>query len=235
MVLQTDSLVAGYGTSEILHGISLSAGPEGLAVLGPNGAGKTTLLRVLSGLLQPRAGTVTLNGVSTGSLPPERIVGMGMVHVPQGRRIFGSMTVRENLQLGAYLTKDRRRVRQRLDEIYDIFPRLRIAADRSASQMSGGEQQMLAIARALMIPATVILLDEPSDGLAPMIIEELADLLVGIQAHFPVSLVLVEQNPWLATKVTERCIVLAEGLIVAQGETQQIAVPERLKELYLSA
>ncbi len=233
MALEIENLRVGYGSSEVLHGVSLGVNGDSVAVLGANGAGKSTLLRAISGLLRPAAGAIRFDGQLLNGLSPERIVALGISHVPQGRRIFTSLTVRENLTLATFTIGDRREGRRRIDEIWSLFPRLRVAESRKGSALSGGEQQMLAIARGLVMPSRLLMLDEPSIGLAPRLIEDVASTLANVRDHFHVAVLIVEQNPWLAHTVAERCVVLSGGRVVASGPMDEFDLGTRLQDLYL--
>jgi branched-chain amino acid transport system ATP-binding protein len=221
-----------YGDSHILHGVSFSL-PQGgvLALLGRNGAGKTTCISTIIGFLKPRDGQIQLFGESIEGLNPERISHLGIGLVPQGRRIFPSLTVRENLAV-AQQRRTRRVKRWNVDRIYDLFPRLRERHAQFAGTLSGGEQQMLAIGRALMGNPRVLLLDEPSEGLAPMIVAEVGRTIRRLKDEGQ-SIVLVEQNRQLALDVADRAVILNTGRCVFSGEATELANNEELMSQHL--
>ncbi|MTD13902.1 ATP-binding cassette domain-containing protein [Nakamurella sp. YIM 132087] len=205
-------LVAGYGAAEVLHGIDLEVGDrEAVAILGPNGAGKSTLMNVLSGIVRPRAGTWRLGDTDVTGLPPHRLVRAGIVHVPEGRQVFPQMTVKENLLLGAFARPDRGG--SRLAAVLDLFPRLAERIGQDAQTLSGGEQQMLAIGRGLMAEPALLLLDEPTLGLAPILVDEVLARLRQICETFGVSVLVAEQNSYLAGGLCHRFYVLTDGSV----------------------
>jgi branched-chain amino acid transport system ATP-binding protein len=211
------NLVAAYGAVEVLHRISLHLDPgEIVAVLGPNGAGKSTLLKTIMGLLHPRSGEISFEEKRIDRLPPEDILLRGIALVPEGRRIFGGLTVLENLRLGAYTQPNPRGVEQRLNSMFERFSILADRRHQTAGTLSGGEQQQLAIARALMSNPKVILLDEPSLGLAPVLVEKVFALLKELRTS-ELSMLLVEQNTHQALDITDRAYVLTNGVIHAEG------------------
>jgi branched-chain amino acid transport system ATP-binding protein len=217
MMLSVRGLTSGYNSSAVLHEINLTveAGAV-LTVVGSNGAGKTTLLRTLSGLLRPMAGQVTLDGVDITHRSPAEIVKLGMAHVPEGRRIFAGLTVEENLLMGGFIVGDKRKFRANLDHVFELFPRLQERRKQVATTLSGGEQQMLAIGRALMTTPKLLLLDEPSMGLAPIVIETLLSSLQALQRS-GLCILLVEQNASLALGLADRFMVLTQGRVVKTG------------------
>src|SRR5215475_7872443 len=182
-MLDLKSVDAGYGTFQALFGVSLEVkAGEAVGVIGPNGAGKTTLMRVISGLIRPRAGTITMQGSDILATPPHRIVGLGIAHVPENRRLFPRLTVEENLKMGAFMHEARARHDERLDFVFGLFPRLKERRHQMAGTMSGGEQQMCAIGRALMSDPKLLLLDEPSAGLAPVVVQQVFELVNKIRS-----------------------------------------------------
>ena len=219
-LLSLDRVNAFYGESHVLHDLSLNL-QEGrlLALLGRNGAGKTTCISTIIGFLQPRSGRITLAGESLEKLSPERICRAGIGLVPQGRRIFGSLTVRENLDVAARPPAAGGKRHWTRDDVWGIFPRLKERQNQMAGSLSGGEQQMLAIGRGLMTNPRVLLLDEPSEGLAPQIVRELGEVLMTLKEHL--SMVLVEQNLGLALKVTDDVVLLNTGRVVFSGTREQ--------------
>jgi branched-chain amino acid transport system ATP-binding protein len=231
-MLRVDGLDVAYGPVRALEGVSFEV-PEGsiTAVLGANGAGKTTLLRTLSGLVRPRAGSVRLDGGELTRMAVERIVRRGMVHVPEGRGIIEELTVEENLRLGG-LWRDGRG-RDGFDEVFELFPRLAERRERQATTLSGGERQMLAIGRALMARPRLLLLDEPSLGLAPQLAARIMGVLRRLRDERGLTVLLVEQNAKGALSVADRGIVLSLGRIVAEDEPATLAADDQLRHAYL--
>jgi len=231
-VLAVTDLVAGYGATEILRGVDLSIQPnEIVAVLGANGAGKSTLNRVLSGVLRAWRGSVRFAGAMIERAPPADIVRRGLIHVPEGRRIFPNMTVRENIDLGAFRRARSRRADNR-ERVFAIFPRLAERQSQRAGTLSGGEQQMLAIGRGLMAEPQLLILDEPSLGLSPLLVEELFGLIRRIHAE-GVAVLLVEQNVVQSLEVAQRAYILDNGRFVLEGSADQIRDDPALKRAYL--
>jgi branched-chain amino acid transport system ATP-binding protein len=231
-VLEVRDLHVSYGEIPALKGISLSVGAgEIVALLGSNGAGKTTTLRTLSGLLAPRAGDIVLEDRPIAGLPAHVIVRRGIAHVPEGRRIFNRLTVRENLEMGAYTRSDAG-VAADLERVFALFPRLRERRAQVAGTLSGGEQQMLAIARALMASPRLLLLDEPSMGLAPVLVEQIFETVQDINRQ-GTTILLVEQNAALALDVAQRAYVLETGSIVLSGAAADLARDQDVRRAYL--
>jgi len=231
-MLEVTALTAGYDTLEVLHGVYLTVrNAEVIAVLGSNGAGKSTLNNVLSGILRPRAGSVRFAGEEIGRESPSAIVARGLVQVPEGRRIFPNLTVLENLELGAYRRGSANR-KKNLQRIMDIFPRLRERRRQQAGTLSGGEQQMLAIGRGLMAEPKLLILDEPSLGLSPLLVEEMFALITDINAEGP-AVLLVEQNVFQALEIAHRGYVLENGRIVLEGAATALLENAELKRSYL--
>jgi len=226
-MLDVEAIHTYYGDSHVLHGVSLRVGPgEAVAVLGRNGAGKTTAIRSIAGFTPPRAGRVVFEGQAIEHWPAYRIARRGLALVPQGRRIFAPLSVRENLLLGA------RAQGFTLERVYALFPRLREREQQSGGTLSGGEQQMLAIGRALLTNSRLILLDEPSEGLAPLIVREIGRTLLALKAE-RLSLLLVEQNYHLALRVADRVYVMSKGRIVWEGTPAGLEADEEVKRRYL--
>ena len=231
-ILSIASLHAGYGATEILRGIDLAVAPgEIVAVLGSNGAGKSTLNRAISGVLRPWRGAIRFAGAQIERAKPSAIVSHGLIHVPEGRRIFPNMTVAENLDLGCYRRARARRAPNR-ERVFGIFPRLAERHGQSAGTLSGGEQQMLAIGRGLMAEPKLLILDEPSLGLSPLLVEELFALIKSINAQ-GIALLLVEQNVVQSLEVAQRAYVLDNGTIVLQGSAADVRNDPNLKRAYL--
>jgi branched-chain amino acid transport system ATP-binding protein len=226
-VLEVDSIHTYYGESHVLHGVSLRVAPgEAVALLGRNGAGKTTAIRSIVGFTPPRAGRVVFEGQAIERWPAYRIARRGLALVPQGRRIFAPLSVRENLLLGA------RSEGWTLERVFELFPRLRERQAQLGGTLSGGEQQMLAIARALLTNGRLLLLDEPSEGLAPLIVREIGTILTALKAE-RLSLLLVEQNYHLALRVADRVYVMNKGQIVYQGTPAGLEADPEVKRRYL--
>jgi branched-chain amino acid transport system ATP-binding protein len=231
-LLAIDGLHTGYGATEILRGIDLAVNEgEIVAVLGSNGAGKSTLNRTISGVVRPWRGAIRFAGDPIERTPPSAIVSRGLIHVPEGRRIFPNMSVAENLDLGGYRRARRRRAENR-ERVFGIFPRLAERQEQSAGTLSGGEQQMLAIGRGLMAEPTLLILDEPSLGLSPLLVEELFALIRRINTE-GIALLLVEQNVMQSLEVANRAYVLDNGAIVLQGSAAEVRDNPDLKRAYL--
>jgi branched-chain amino acid transport system ATP-binding protein len=233
MLLEIRDLRVHYGRAEALKGISIHV-DEGVivSVIGANGAGKTTILRTVSGLERPTSGEIWFQGKRIDGLPASEIVRMGITHVPEGRMLFSTMTVLDNLKMGAYLRKDRLQIAGDIDIIYHQFPVLEEKFKQHAGSLSGGQQQMLAIARALMSRSNLILLDEPSTGLSPLLVKEFSNILKKINQEGK-SIILVEQNARMALRLAKRAYLLEVGYIVVEGEASELARDERVKKAYL--
>jgi branched-chain amino acid transport system ATP-binding protein len=233
-MLRVENLVVRYGDIRAVKGISFHVQQgEILALVGANGAGKTTTLRALSGML-PYEGSVDLQGRDLRGLTPDRILRLGLSHVPEGRGIFGGLTVMENLQLGAWIQSDKAARTRDLDMVMDIFPRLRERATQLAGTLSGGEQQMLAVGRALMSEAKILVLDEPSMGLAPKLVQEVFAVLRQLNER-GVTILLVEQNANMALRLAHRACLLETGNLVLEGSASELLVNPRVREAYLGA
>jgi branched-chain amino acid transport system ATP-binding protein len=233
-MLTVADLVVSYGAVEALHGVSLEVGKgEIVTLVGANGAGKTTLLRAISGLLVPRAGRIELEGASLVGRPAHAIVAKGLAHVPEGRRIFTGLTVRENLDMGAYVVRSKRDVAERLERVLALFPRLSERIDQMGGTLSGGEQQMLAIGRAMMGKPRVLLLDEPSLGLAPLLVQEIFREIARINREEGTTILLVEQNANLALATASRGYVLETGRVVLVGPARDLLEDPQVKAAYL--
>ena len=232
-MLQLKTVDAGYGSFQALFGISLEVNAgEAVAVIGPNGAGKTTLMRVISGLIRPTGGTMQLEGTDLAATPAHRIVELGISHVPENRRLFARMTVEDNLRMGAYIPTARPKYRERLDFVYQLFPRLLERRHQFAGTMSGGEQQMCAIGRALMSEPKLLLLDEPSAGLAPVIVQQVFGLVERIRAS-GLTVLIVEQNVRQVLRVVDRAYVLEAGSLRASGAASELLQSATIREAYL--
>jgi len=232
-VLEVKDLRVHYGTVEAVKGVSFEISERAIvSLIGANGAGKTTCLRALTGLVKPSGGEVRFENTSLVGLAPHQIVRLGIAHVPEGRRLFPKMTVLENLRMGAYLRTKRTEVASTLGMIYEHFPILRERGRQRAGSLSGGEQQMLAIARALMNRPRLLLLDEPSMGLSPLMTAEIGKIIRQINAQ-DVSIILVEQNALLALTLARYGYVLETGLVVMQGNARELLQDDGVKKAYL--
>jgi branched-chain amino acid transport system ATP-binding protein len=232
-MLQLRSIDAGYGSFQALFGVSLEVNAgEAVAVIGPNGAGKTTLMRVISGLIRPTAGTMHLEDTDLAATPAHRIVELGIAHVPENRRLFARMSVEDNLRMGGFIPAARAKYRERLDVVYQLFPRLLERRHQLAGTMSGGEQQMCAIGRALMSEPRLLLLDEPSAGLAPVIVQQVFGLVERIRAS-GLTVLIVEQNVRQVLRVVDRAYVLEAGTLRASGGASELLQSATIREAYL--
>ena len=232
-MLELSAVTLAYGPVLAVSEATLRIGQgEIVTLIGSNGAGKTTILRAVSGLLAPKSGAITFQGRNLGRLSPDKIVRLGLAHCPEGRQVLASLSVRDNLELGAYIRSDTAGIRQDMELVFDLFPRLRERDAQLAGTLSGGEQQMLAIGRALMCRPKLLLLDEPSLGLAPIIAQGIFNIITNLNAQ-GVTILLVEQNAHMAMKIAHRAYVLEAGQIVAQGQAKDLAGDERVKKAYL--
>jgi branched-chain amino acid transport system ATP-binding protein len=234
-VLTVQSLRSGYTAIDVLKGVSLTV-PDGgiVGVLGPNGAGKSALLRAISRLNPVRGGHVEFNGADIGRASPDAVVRLGVIQVPQGRMLFGPMTVRENLELGAYLSTDRSALEERLARVYELFPVLGERAGQTAAYLSGGEQQMLALGRALMGSPKLLLLDEPSLGLAPKVFDAIIERVRAIHKA-GASILIAEQNARKVLRFADHCYVLENGAVAFDGPAAELARDKRIEQTYLGA
>lgn len=233
-MLQVDQIDVAYGDVQVLYDVSMDiAQGELVAVIGANGAGKTTLLKTISGILKPQPGTITFQGKQISNQSPDKTVGDGIVHVPEGRLLFPDMSVQENLRLGAFLTKNKEIIAERLESVYGMFPRLKERYKQAAGTLSGGEQQMLAIGRGLMAGPTLLMMDEPSLGLAPKLVQQVFDLTLQINQELGVTVLLVEQNVRLSCEISNRAFVLENGRIALQGPGAEMLENEHVRRAYL--
>ncbi|MGO8914287.1 MAG: ABC transporter ATP-binding protein [Stellaceae bacterium] len=232
-MLEVTGLCAGYGEVAVLHDIALAV-PEGAvtALIGANGAGKTSLLRTISGILRPQSGSILYDGRAIETLAPDRIVAAGLVHVPEGRRLFPTMTVLENLLVGSSASAARARRQESLDFVFQLFPRVHERRQQYAGTLSGGEQQMVAIGRALMACPRLLLLDETSLGLAPLVVEEIFRAIARLKAR-GMTILIVEQNTALALEAAHYAYVIEHGRIVLQGASGALARDDRVRRAYL--
>lgn len=233
MLLELKNTCVHYGKVEATRDISIKVF-EGTIVtlIGANGAGKSTTLRMISGLIRPTSGDVLFEGSSITSMPPEEITGIGIAHIPEGRRVFPQMTVKENLEMGAYLRTDPTEVADNLELVYSHFPRLKERSVQAAGTMSGGEQQMLAMGRGLMSSPRVILMDEPTLGLSPIMCQEIARIIKEIHAQGS-TIVLVEQNARLALALADYCYVLETGEVALEGQAKDLREDDGVRQTYL--
>jgi branched-chain amino acid transport system ATP-binding protein len=234
-LLSLDDVHAFYGRIEALQGISIEVRRgEIVAMLGGNGAGKSTTLKTISGLMHPRSGHIKFEGQDVSTVPAHRLVRLGIGQAPEGRRIFGRMTVLENLQMGAYSRRDKSELDADYDRVFGLFPRLQERRSQAAGTLSGGEQQMLAIGRALMARPKLLLLDEPSMGLAPNLVEQIFEIITDINSQ-GTTILLVEQNALMALHVASRGYILQTGKIVLADTSAALAANEEVKKAYLGA
>jgi branched-chain amino acid transport system ATP-binding protein len=232
-MLELRNVDTGYGSFQALFGASLEVRlGEAVGVIGPNGAGKTTLMRVISGLIRPTAGQVLWEGTDLATVPAHRIVELGIAHVPEHRRLFPRMTVEDNLRMGAFMPAARPKFAQRLEFVYSLFPRMKERRNQLAGTMSGGEQQMCAIGRALMSDPRILLMDEPSAGLAPVIVQQVFELVRRIRES-GLTVLIVEQNVQQVLKVVDRAYLLEAGTIRMSGTAAELSASETIREAYL--
>jgi branched-chain amino acid transport system ATP-binding protein len=232
-VLTLEGVAARYGRITVLDGVSLTVGAaEFVCLIGANGAGKTTTLKTISGLVRAAAGRILFDGQEIQGLPPQEILRRGIAHCPEGRRVFPHMTVWENLEMGAYVRRDTGQVTADLERVFTHFPILAERHRQPAGTLSGGEQQMLAIGRALMARPRLILFDEPSLGLAPTLVEAVFQIIVGIQRE-GTTVLMVEQNAWMALQIATRAYVMETGRIILEGPARELLANEQVKTAYL--
>ncbi len=232
-MLKVENLEVAYGMIKAIKGVSFEVNEgEVIALIGANGAGKTTILHTVTGLLSPQAGSIVFEGVELTKIPAHKIVGMGMAHVPEGRRVFQELTVLENLKLGAFILNDKKKIESNLEYVYKHFPRLKERRGQVAGTLSGGEQQMLAMGRALMSNPKIILMDEPSMGLSPILVSEIFNIIKEVSAD-GTTVLLVEQNAKKALSIANRAYVLETGKIVLEGDAKELMNDEQVKKAYL--
>ncbi len=232
-LLEVKDLQVYYGVIQALKGISFEVNEgEVIALIGANGAGKSTTLHTITGLKSPKSGSVIFDGKDITKLPAHKIVALGMAHVPEGRRVFSQLTVYENLKMGAYTQKDKQKIEETLQMVYERFPRLKERRNQSAGTLSGGEQQMLAMGRALMSNPKILLMDEPSMGLSPILVNEIFDIIQSVSAS-GTTVLLVEQNAKKALSIADRAYVLETGSIVKEGPASVLMDDESIKKAYL--
>ena len=234
-MLEIKDLHVFYGAIHALKGISLTvADGELVSLIGANGAGKTTTLHAISGLLPAASGSILLDGTDLQKVPANTIIGLGMAHVPEGRHVFARMTVEENLRMGAYILRDQKRISENLERVYGHFPRLKERRRQLAGTLSGGEQQMLSTGRALMTDPKIVLMDEPSMGLSPLLVKEIFSISQELHKS-GITILLVEQNAKMALAVSDRAYVLETGTISMEGPAAELAADDRVRKAYLGA
>jgi branched-chain amino acid transport system ATP-binding protein len=232
-MLELRSVDAGYGSFQALFGISLEVkAGEAVGVIGPNGAGKTTLMRLISGLIRARSGSIIMEGTDVLATPPHRIVSLGIAHVPEHRRLFSRLSVEDNLKMGAYMPTARAKFAERLEFVFDLFPRMKERRHQMAGTMSGGEQQMCAIGRALMSDPKLLLLDEPSAGLAPVVVQQVFELVRRIRSS-GLTVLIVEQNVQQVLRIVDRAYLLEAGSIRASGTSAEVMGTDTIRQAYL--
>lgn len=232
-MLEVKDLEVYYGMIQAIKGVSFEVNQgEVIALIGANGAGKTTILHTVTGLLAPKKGSVLFEGKDITKIPAHKIVSLGMAHVPEGRRVFADLSVYENLKMGAYTRKDKEEIEKSLDRVYERFPRLKERKNQLAGTLSGGEQQMLAMGRALMSQPKIILMDEPSMGLSPILVNEIFDIIQEVSKS-GTTVLLVEQNAKKALSIADRAYVLETGKIVLDGKAETLLNDDSIKKAYL--
>ena len=232
-MLEVKDLEVYYGVIQAINGVSFQVNQgEVIALIGANGAGKTTILHTITGLLSPKRGSVMFEGKEITKVPAHKIVSMGMAHVPEGRRVFAELSVYENLKMGAYTRKDKKEIEESLANVYKRFPRLEERKNQMAGTLSGGEQQMLAMGRALMSKPKIILMDEPSMGLSPIMVNEIFDIIRAV-SEGGTTVLLVEQNAKKALGIADRAYVLETGKIVLEGKAEELLENDSIKKAYL--
>jgi branched-chain amino acid transport system ATP-binding protein len=234
MILEIERLQVSYGPVKAVKEISLAVGEKQIvSLIGANGAGKSTTLRTISGVVKASAGHIRYDGADITNLPPHKIVAKGIAHAPEGRMIFANLTTRENLEMGAYLRKDRAAIEQDMEMVLTIFPKLKERIKHSAGKLSGGEQQMLAIGRAILARPRLLLLDEPSLGIAPNLVRTIFEKIVWINKEVGTTILLVEQNAHMALSIADYCYVLETGTIRIHGPASELAKNEEVRRAYL--
>jgi branched-chain amino acid transport system ATP-binding protein len=233
-MLQVNNVDVAYGDVQVLFDVSLDI-QEGelVAVIGANGAGKTTLLKTISGILKPQKGTITFHDKQLSAQEPDKTVGAGIIHVPEGRLLFPDMSVKENLRLGAFLVKDKKTIADREESVFAMFPRLKEREAQMAGTLSGGEQQMLAIGRGMMAGPKLLMLDEPSLGLSPKLVQQVFELTLQINREWGVTVLLVEQNVRRSCEISNRAFVLENGRIVLHGPGKEMLANDHVRRAYL--
>jgi branched-chain amino acid transport system ATP-binding protein len=233
-MLEIKNINTFYGNIQALHDVSIEVNKgEIITLIGANGAGKTTTLMSISSIVTPKSGEILFEGEQISSMKPDKIVQKGLIHVPEGRHIFPYLTVMENLDLGAYLRKDKENIKKDIEHVFELFPRLKERKNQQGGTLSGGEQQMLAISRALMAKPKLLLLDEPSLGLAPLIVKQIFDIIKRINEEDGTTIFLVEQNANLALKIANRGYVMENGVVTLEDKAENLLTNEEVKKAYL--
>lgn len=234
-MLKVNNIVTSYGDIRVLHGVSVEVGDkEIVSIIGSNGAGKSTLMNNISGIVPTQSGSIEFDGVELTKLKGHQIVQKGVIMVPEGREVFPNMTVLENLEMGSYsIKRSTAEMKRKLDEMYSFFPRLAERKSQKAGSLSGGEQQMVAIARGLMADPKLLMCDEPSLGLAPVIVEDMFNIFVRINKEMGIPILLVEQNAYMALSISERCYILENGEIRISGKSAELAQSDVIINAYL--
>lgn len=234
-LLEVNNIEVYYGLIKALKGVSFQVNKgEVVALIGANGAGKTTTLHTITGLLNAKSGSIIYDGKDITKTPAHKIVAMGMAHVPEGRRVFSQLSVYENLTLGAFTRRDKNEIAESLEKVYDHFPRLKERRNQTAGTLSGGEQQMLAMGRAIMSKPTLVVMDEPSMGLSPLLVNEVFDI-IRLMHDEGITVLLVEQNAKKALAIADRAYVLETGKIIMEGNAGELANDPRVRKAYLGA
>lgn len=232
-MLKIQDLKVAYGQTVALEGVNMQVdAKETVSLIGANGAGKSTLLKAISGIVKPVSGSITFNDIELTKLPTNQIVKAGVIHVPEGKHIFPEMTVVENLQMGASLRKDKAEIKKDIDYVFELFPRLKERATQRGGTMSGGEQQMLAMARGLMSAPKLLMLDEPSLGVAPLVVKEIMKAITELRDR-GMTILLIEQNAQMALKTSNRTYVLETGHVSMSGPSSEMLTDERIRKAYL--
>jgi branched-chain amino acid transport system ATP-binding protein len=233
-MLQVSDIDVAYGDVQVLFGVSLDIREgELVAVIGANGAGKTTLLKTISGILKPQKGSISFEEKTISDQYPDKIVGGGIVHVPEGRLLFPEMSVTENLRMGAFLTRNKEAIAERMEQVFTLFPRLKERDKQAAGTLSGGEQQMLAIGRGIMAKPKLLMMDEPSLGLSPKLVGQVFDLTQQINKEWGVTVLLVEQNVRHSCEISDRAFVLENGRVVLSGRGSEMLANDHVRRAYL--
>jgi branched-chain amino acid transport system ATP-binding protein len=233
-MLTVENLEVSYGEIRVLKGVNIHVDEgELVSVIGANGAGKSTLVNTICGLLVPRRGVITFDGEKISGMPPHNIVSKGVAQVPEGRQLFPVMTVRENLEMGSYLIKDKDKIASQLEAVYEFFPLLKERTKQLAGTLSGGEQQMLAVGRALMSQPKLLMFDEPSLGLAPKLVQTIFDIVIKIRDQLGVSVLLIEQNVKHSCEISDRAFVLENGHVTLEGTGREMLSNEQVRRAYL--
>ena len=232
-MLQVDGLSTGYGRTQVIWDLSLKVDEgEFVALVGANGAGKSTLLKTISGVMRPWQGTITFDGKRIDTMPPNDIVNLGLSHIPESRKLFTDMSIRENLEMGAYPRRSWKQRRETMDEVFELFPRLKERANQLARTLSGGEQQMLAMGRGLMSRPRMIIVDEPSNGLAPKVVTEVFEILQSMRKK-GMTILLVEQNVRQTLNIADRAYVLENGRLALEGACSMLRESDHVRKAYL--